>query len=547
MATKRPHDGYLDCPAPDLLTSDGAPAKSIAAPSSKRLRKSNTASSKARQHQNAFIDSTFGQKYFFAGQGTPTSIPKDDELDFEDDSAAMAYLTSVRHQASGIPHLLVAPKIKIGPQLPAGLVGGDANDRSEAQYCPENNNDYEHGDHCHRDEEYGGYYEDGAYTAAPKAVLAEDQHVEIDPKQVLSDVYYSSILDRFHALRGVLHRPPPKHLVEALPKTHGHFVGTFGPRSSTFVLWNKRLLDFDPHPAQLASMEKDGVLRILRVIMGGKFLRRGHDVRERTARWIWALLARLPDAGQMQHTEIAWIRDLGRRAVLMTRSLVEMAALRDELASSTDFSADLDVDLNTDLGVHSPVGDSDANLNPLVEMEVNDSDEVLIHNATTEERSHSGRSDSHTSPGKDSTERLCPASSSSSTAVPQLSELDGESMDMSDEEGQVVEDSQERSVSLEAAKSRLLARISAIEHSDEMDYVKEPEILDHMAISPLADAEGVSIYEANRKDADDALAIEKEQRARINMRHTLNMILTVVGEIYGQRDLLEFRDPFPSI
>jgi hypothetical protein len=38
-----------------------------------------------------------------------------------------------------------------------------------------------------------------------------------------------------------------------------------------------------------------------------------------------------------------------------------------------------------------------------------------------------------------------------------------------------------------------------------------------------------------------------ELRSRMNMRATLNMILTVAGEFYGQRDLLEFRNPFTGL
>jgi hypothetical protein len=53
-------------------------------------------SSKARQHQNSHIDPTWGQKYVFSGLEGDTTIPKDEELDFEDDADAMQYLRTVR-------------------------------------------------------------------------------------------------------------------------------------------------------------------------------------------------------------------------------------------------------------------------------------------------------------------------------------------------------------------------------------------------------------------------------------------------------------------
>ena len=42
-------------------------------------------------------------------------------------------------------------------------------------------------------------------------------------------------------------------------------------------------------------------------------------------------------------------------------------------------------------------------------------------------------------------------------------------------------------------------------------------------------------------------AQKEAARAQVNLRATLNMILTVAGEFYGQRDLLEFRNPFSRL
>lgn len=55
---------------------------------------SKRAKKKARQHQSSGIDPTWGQKYVFSNLAT--TIPSGEESDFEDDTDAMAYLTSVR-------------------------------------------------------------------------------------------------------------------------------------------------------------------------------------------------------------------------------------------------------------------------------------------------------------------------------------------------------------------------------------------------------------------------------------------------------------------
>jgi hypothetical protein len=42
------------------------------------------------------MDPTWGQKYFFASQNSSSTHPRDDDVEFEDDSEALAYLDSVR-------------------------------------------------------------------------------------------------------------------------------------------------------------------------------------------------------------------------------------------------------------------------------------------------------------------------------------------------------------------------------------------------------------------------------------------------------------------
>jgi hypothetical protein len=281
--------------------------------------------------------------------------------------------------------------------------------------------------------------------------------------------------------------------VNALPPLNIYRVGPFGPKSGTFSIWNQRIRTTDPLPAQVASIDKDGVLRILRVLMGGKFLRRGYALSERTSRWIWALLARLPDRGELNHAEISWIRDLGRRAVLMVSSLADMAALREEVESG-----------RMDLGVHDDVDDSEEDEENLQEMIVEEEDgdgliaDTNSPNLVTKNADHGGKHIAESEQLNDS-----------------LQDSNGDDM----EEGEVDEleaDIAETSENLEDARARVLAQLEDIESVDSEPNHSEDENSD-------------------------------QTRARLNMRATLNMILTVAGEFYGQRDLLEFRDPFTGL
>lgn len=285
-------------------------------------------------------------------------------------------------------------------------------------------------------------------------------------------------------------------------------------------------------------MDKDAVLRVLRVVMGGTFLRVGREVTERTSRWVWALLARLPPAGELGHTEVGWVRDLGRRAVLLGRSLAEMAALREEIAGG-----------GGDLGVNDGVDESEEDEEVVQEFSGEDiysEDEGTGTEGTSqagrgyeEGREGTGNTDTDTRGGsprkgpegttieeaKEDGEAAANEGADASGVPPEKgpeAATDEDKEDGEVEEGDVPmdidgDDARENpDEDLEAAKDRLLARLG------------------EAGGSPEASAAG--------EEDDGATA-----RARMNMRATINVILTVAGEFYGQRDLLEFRDPFTGM
>ncbi|KAF6837459.1 snare complex subunit vam7 [Colletotrichum plurivorum] len=497
MASKRSHEA-----------SEGSGADAAAAqPAPKRTKK--------RDHQNAHIDPTWGQKYVFSSSDGATTVPFDAELDFEDDADAMAYLKSVRTQANGIPHLLVAPKVPIGPQLPKELqrTTDEADDAEEGEEAPEHDRDI----YTSGQGDFRGYYHDGAYTARPadwgetkpeqETGDAEDgewtEPDQEDPSSALREAYFASILARFATLRALLHTPPPSSAVSALPPTHDYHVGSFGPKSYTFSTWSDRLSSHDPAPAQVASMDKDAVLRVVRVLLGGKFLRRGGELRERTSRWLWALLARLPERGELNHVEIGWVRDLGRRAVLMMQSLADMAALRDALEGE-----------GADLGVHDAVDDSSDDEDVLGEMVVEEGDGESVGSREVSDKDDSTEDDAARPNGAD-TEMEDGERDDDQKSEPMDVSEDGEV-----DEGEITDEKTAPAETLEEARARLLAQL---------------------------DTAAVEVPTEGNTAADEEEDDTAQMRARMNMRATLNMILTVAGEFYGQRDLLEFRDPFTGM
>ena len=68
--------------------------------------------------------------------------------------------------------------------------------------------------------------------------------------------------------------------------------------------------------AQLARMDRATSLKLLRLLTNDKLAMGGNTIpSERLSRWIWGVLARLPDSGELNSEEIGLVRDLGKRAV----------------------------------------------------------------------------------------------------------------------------------------------------------------------------------------------------------------------------------------
>ncbi|ATY58839.1 SNARE complex subunit Vam7 [Cordyceps militaris] len=453
-------------------------------------------SRKSRPTQNSSVDPDSGQKYVFANYHNATTIPVGEESDFEDDTDAMAYLIT---QASGIPHVLAAPKKEIGPKLPGDFVKIKHKSSDDGEVKDEDDDQVDRSIYHTGISDTRGFYEDGAYIGRKEDsddgssddwAEAEDEDGHISESAVLK-AYFGSILHQYQQLRLIVNQTPPADVTKRITSSHFTHVAAFGPGSTAIKIWPSLLRNTDPTPLQISCMSKDTVIRILRIMLGGKFLRRGYSVPERTSRWIWALLARLPERGELNYSEIGWIRDLGRRAVLLGRSLSEMAALRDELAEGG-------------LGVNDAV-DASSSDEEVVADEPASPDEASAPSAEASETVK------ETGNMKDEEEE---------DKVKEEEEEDvAMELESGSDEGEIREDNEEKppekDESLEAAKNAFLARLEAQASDD-------------------------------GQDEDDRLDAARE-RSRMNMRATLNMILTVAGEFYGQRDLLEFREPFVGI
>jgi Survival motor neuron (SMN) interacting protein 1 (SIP1) len=307
-----------------------------------------------------------------------------------------------------------------------------------------------------------------------------------------------------------LQQTPPLKALEALGENHPTHVGKMTVAVARWWRWKMR--EVDPRPAQIASMDKLTVLRLLGLLTGGTLLRRGSEVEVGVSRWAWSLLARLPGRGELTSEEIGVVRELGKKAVLIGVGLRENKnweeGMREvEKGFDEDEQEDLPGIVNDD-EIELDSEDEDVNLD-----DVGTNAEVSATDLLSDVPFIGPQLVGPTTTTKETNGADISTTNSANGANLECGEEDRAAINPAEEEGELVsEEIPEGSDALAAARARILARLNQ-EQTDEED---------------------------NAEAKETKLKAEK-QSALWNTRATVDMIITVAGEIYGQRDLLEFR------
>ncbi len=321
-----------------------------------------------------------------------------------------------------------------------------------------------------------GYYQDGAYTAAPVLgpVLPPDAS-SVEEDKDPQEAYYEALALRFNDFRDNLRLAPPAGAIAALDDRHPISL----PRGSSGAAaqWRKLLHSTDPLPAQLAAMDQQTVLSLIKFLVSG--LKRGRPIEQRTSRWAWVLLGRLNDAGCLGSEEVGIVRDLGKRAAwLLVRIRQEKEADDTEVIAVEDGSEEED-----GLITHADIAEADSQQPTGAEAKAVDQAKSLHRDLETEITLQTA---SDSKPAKDDSSKALEASAAEAS-----------------EDGVINEEDQ-----LAVLKERMIARVASTSAETGNDTGVPPE--------------------------------PKLQFG--NTVATIDMILTIVGEFYGQRDLLEFRD-----
>ncbi|KAG9244552.1 hypothetical protein BJ878DRAFT_441135 [Calycina marina] len=393
------------------------------------------------------VDPTYGQRSALPGLDEDPAFGGDDELSYDDDMDAISYLRSVRQEAIGIPNLLVAPNSTEGRDI------------------------YEKGAG-----EYRGRYADGAYYApggSPRSTVDDmDYGYGAENPQT---TYYASIISRFQVLRQQLQQRPPEEAVAALDADHPTSLGRL--EMAVVRWWKWKMRTSDPLPVQIASMDKGTVLKLLVLITNGNSLKRGTQVEVSISRWVWALLARLPERGELMSEEIGVVRDLAKKSVLIGTSLCGDQKWDEQLRELENN----DVDKNEDIC-------------------------ELEQDSTTKKRKATDEADENIPgpvgpvlPPEPESKRFKMASKNPEEA-PMSTPPPNSDVNASQQESGIEE--------FTATKERIPARLH--------------ELVD---------------TEVDTKHEDTVAATN----SRWNTKATVDMIITIAGEMYGQRDLLEAR------
>ena len=394
-----------------------------------------------------------------------------------------------------MPNLLTAPP---PPPLPA-------QDESEAQV--QNQNLYQ---------DYPqGYYADGAYIALPSfpsrsrtapAKGGRGADDITDPQEV----YYASLLHRFLLLSSSLHSsPPPQRSPDPSTLATAETLNTAPSKKK----WRTTLLYTPPTTALMVLLSQEtviGGIAALEKLLSWRMLERRGAV---VGAWAWSLLARCREVGMMGSEEVGVVRELGKTARGMVRGLrAGIGGPREE-----DLFGDGSEGSGSDGGFE-------------MEMDGRREDDGL--ESMPSDASYTGFRDreGNTSSPEPSTVGIIGPGQSTDPTTDAQQVLDGEAM--------------------REAKLRLLATLHASEPpppsniapqmDQRADYTNPPH---QLPIQPGSSAQPSST--SSQPPGAQPLSTEATNGTQVpittRITATLDMIVTIVGEVYGQKDLLEGR------
>lgn len=324
-----------------------------------------------------------------------------------------------------------------------------------------------------------GYYADGAYTAVPDLSPTRTCRNGIDQVEVdPQEAYYASLCDRFAALSSALRLSP--HSSATLTTSTA-----FNPSSR--ASWRRFIVNMQPTSLIVSKLRQEEVmhgLEVLETVLSMANMQRHKNI----GLWAWGLLARCRDVGEMGSEEVGVLRDLGKKAIAVLRG-VTAGLYRD----------------------HSENGEND-------DEDKGEEEPESQTNADADADADAGADANANGPAQVSESRLL-LSDSAATSL--------------DDSPHVIE----------AAKQLLLKSLTE-------ESPGEVAIAETMSLGSQPAHAVESERESGREEAKKIVESEtpicnggkqEDDEKSFKMHVTLDMIITIVGELYGQKDLLQGR------
>ncbi|KAL5403332.1 hypothetical protein PMIN03_009954 [Paraphaeosphaeria minitans] len=375
--------------------------------------------------------------------GLQTMFPGlDDDYASEADDAtreALAYLRSVRSEASTIPTLLVA--------------------QSQA---PENG-ERDRSTHNESSGDCVARFHEGTWIAVDNDTNGEcygendewSQYDDMEPQAA----YYKSLVGRYKALRNTLANADPRELaalVRADPEKYANVRVPYYKSDWRYAFDNKY-----PTPALVAQLDDKGVYRALEYV--SEVLIIGDMITKQKSCWIWTLLALTGDYGTLDYYKVGRIRELGHKAGQLSIRL-RSGERRDAYRLEEDDDVE-EWEVNGEGG--NEVGDDEEGYGDMEVDEGNGAHETPFAPKEQRQRVEDGEvdeDDDEYEPPLDLREQFDGTAEQQTKSRPAQSTNKGHGDDMSssEDEGEVKEDDPEDEdtpAGLEAARARLLAQL----------------------------------------------------------------------------------------
>ncbi|KAI4956328.1 hypothetical protein J4E91_000539 [Alternaria rosae] len=438
--------------------------------------------------------------------GTRTVLPGldgEEQSSDESTSEALAYLHGVRSEASAIPTLLIAPN-----NVNAGNLDSD----------------YDESNYKSPMDTQRVIYREGTWIAVDRehnATKWETDSFALDPQEACTNV----LLQRFRNLR--------KKLADI--RRYGRLPDTAANRANAEKSgkqeWSETIEKDLPILHEIVYMDESTLYMALQGCTLA--LGRSAKISQEKSCWIWTLLALVGDFGTLDHERVSRIRDLGLSAGrLVGRLYADNATLTSDAQEDEDTSPKVP---DTNSGEQTP-GTHDAG-------HLTQKDTQTLHGVPDEK---DNVLDS-TSIGNDD------VALGQNTVIEETDDSDAE-MIMSEDE--VKSESIPEDVGLEEARARLLSQLGdRLVHSQVPLPHTPPTQVHHHLSRVEAERQRQEIRRGELQQTASAIKlapISEPMQAKPqsitplsesdwNTKVAIDMILTVVAECYGQRDLLKFR------